>query len=313
MSNKISLFIDIHTKLGFRAALKNTLRYLLRISYISPLIEWLRYRLLLLRTDDFEMVQSINGSKMKLDFHPDSSRVLERKLAIYGIREPGPTEKYKEILQKFKANSDSLINIFDVGANVGYYVLLEAHILGKKGHIYALEPEPDNIARMKKNIQLNNYSNVKVLPFAAGAEQTTKKLTISGKANTHYITNETKHNDKVTEEVKLYPLDLLVQKFKIPSEDPLIIRMDVEGYEGQVFKGMSDLLNSKRPMYIFVELHHRENNQEATVIHLLKECGFELKWVSYNNKQDMTSTINNFDEIPAIRNSILFASKNLNF
>ena len=50
--------------------------------------------------------------------------------------------------------------IIDLGANIGYYALMEANIVGNDGYVYALEPSPSNADMLRKNISLNNYDGI---------------------------------------------------------------------------------------------------------------------------------------------------------
>src|SRR3989344_5029290 len=52
---------------------------------------------------------------------------------------------------------------FDIGANVGFYSLLAAEIIGKDGKVFSFEPLPENFKYLKKHIEINNYKNI--FPF----------------------------------------------------------------------------------------------------------------------------------------------------
>ena len=47
------------------------------------------------------------------------------------------------------------MQVLDIGANIGYYVLIERNLIGKKGKIVAVEPVDENIELLKKNLELN--------------------------------------------------------------------------------------------------------------------------------------------------------------
>ena len=97
------------------------------------------------------IIKEINGSKMYLDVEVDDG--LCRFLAIANIREGYITETMKNELQNCTI-------VVDIGANIGYYALLEARMLGDKGRVYALEPVPHTIELLRANVELNNYSNI---------------------------------------------------------------------------------------------------------------------------------------------------------
>jgi FkbM family methyltransferase len=59
----------------------------------------------------------------------------------------------------------------DVGANVGYFSVLGASLVGPSGSVVAVEPEDRNLALLKANLWRNKCANAVVLPLAAGREQ----------------------------------------------------------------------------------------------------------------------------------------------
>ncbi len=50
--------------------------------------------------------------------------------------------------------------VLDIGANIGYYTLIFARLVGEQGRVYAFEPDPTNFQLLKKNIRANGYHNV---------------------------------------------------------------------------------------------------------------------------------------------------------
>ena len=75
---------------------------------------------------------------------------ISYQLIVNGIREPGHVEQVRGAL---KAGMKGI----DLGANIGYYVLLESRLVGTEGHIYCIEPASDNIALLRENIHENNF------------------------------------------------------------------------------------------------------------------------------------------------------------
>lgn len=56
--------------------------------------------------------------------------------------------------------------IYDIGANVGFYTLLAAELIGEEGKIFAFEPLPRNIFYLKKHIKINKFNNIVVIEAA---------------------------------------------------------------------------------------------------------------------------------------------------
>ena len=51
---------------------------------------------------------------------------------------------------------------FDVGANVGFFTLLAARAVGPRGHIVAVEPMPENVAALRRNLERNHVPHERV-------------------------------------------------------------------------------------------------------------------------------------------------------
>jgi predicted methyltransferase len=100
-------------------------------------------------------VVEVQGSKMYVDvFDPDPSmRATFRAYALNRVHEESTTNLFRNIVKEGDV-------VVDLGANVGYFTLLTAKLVGRKGKVYAFEPEPRNYGYLLKNIQLNGYEHV---------------------------------------------------------------------------------------------------------------------------------------------------------
>ena len=52
---------------------------------------------------------------------------------------------------------------YDLGANIGLFTLLAARLVGDSGKVFSFEPDPENAARLRRNIQRNGFANVTVV------------------------------------------------------------------------------------------------------------------------------------------------------
>lgn len=299
-------FWAIKNQEGLGSALQSTRKFILnRIGFSSF---WRRIRLWKLRVlssgSGWSIIREINGSKMELDIYPSGPNKLERTLALKGIREPGATNVFQGVLKELKGQASRDIHVFDIGANVGYFTLLEARILGEQGQIYAIEAEPNNAARLKNNIELNGYSNIEVLQIALGSERTQLELAKRSSSNVHRMKSILGDKQAVgTVDVEVYPLDSLIAEKAIPEDELIIVRMDIEGYEGQAFEGMSELLSSDRPVYIFAEIHPNvEGVNPEQIADRLTQNGFHPEYVSYNGGNDYKE-MDSLDEIRSMESN----------
>lgn len=263
-----------------------------------------------IRAGGWRTVREINGSEMELHFHPNGADKIDRQLALNGIREAETTLTIQRVLERFNEETTP-VHVFDVGANVGYYTLLEANVLGESGRIYAIEAEPRNAERLEKNIQLNGYSNIEVIQAAAGAERTKQELSVRSGANVHRMSTIIEDKKPIKQvEVDVYSVDYLIREREIPDDEQIVVRIDVEGYEPFVFDGMSELFESDRPVYIMVEIHpNREHFEVEDIVRPLVEHGFTPEYVSLDGG-DTVRESDTFEDILGIgRTSILMASR----
>lgn len=167
-------------------------------------------------------IVNIQGNEMILDSKDGM------QLSIHGIHEPTETNKIKN-----EINSGDVI--LDIGANIGYYTLMFARLVGKNGQVYAFEPEQYNFNLLKENITLNNYNNVQIEQVAVS--------NFNGKATLHISKNKTGmhrlHQSVYCEnstEVDVLKIDDYLMKKNIKKID--FIKIDVEGAELDVLQGM---------------------------------------------------------------------------
>ena len=226
------------------------------------------YKFITSYKDDF-ILKEIQGSKMFLNKYDIG---LSKELLLAGYREPCHTKLFKKVLK----DGDVVI---DIGANIGYYTLMEARAVGKKGRVYAIEPVQENIKLLRDNVALNNFFNVEIFEIAIGNENKLSNILLSKKKNWCAIEDSyNKENFKnITEKapVTMITLDSFVQGKRLPS----LIRMDVEGYETQIIKGMQGILNGHYPLKVFMELHSSVlADKGISILRIFENNGFRIKY-----------------------------------
>jgi len=117
----------------------------------------LKYSLICKINKDKYKIITVNDSKMYIHFDDDG---ISKDLYLYKEREKFATERLKSFIKE-----DDII--VEIGANIGYYVLLE-NKLARKGKIFALEPMPFSRKLLTMNVKLNNAKNIEIFPFAIG-------------------------------------------------------------------------------------------------------------------------------------------------
>jgi len=220
-------------------------------------------------------IVQVNESKMLV--YPLKGAIYE-DLFLYKKREPLCTDylMHSGVIKEGDA-------VLDIGANIGYYVLIESQLVGEKGKVYAVEPVRSNFELLEKNVQLNNLKNVSTFQFAFGEKDAKSEIYVTDKSNLCAM-NRDAVGGKIlfTQEVPMLTVDTFF-KDKAP---PDFIRMDVEGYEYQVVKGMAKTL--KGNIKILIELHpwrpYLEPERMDELFDILERNNFRAQLAVFENK-----------------------------
>ena len=144
------------------------------------------------------------------------------------------------LCNRFKGGGEVFI---DVGANLGYYSCLFGKLASEKGQVLSIEPEPQNLDLLRRNVRNNSVENiVKILPVAVGASEGVLTLNIYKNSNRgrHSFIAQGSGN-KIDVPVKT--LDSIVSD-NIPDDSMIdFLKIDVEGYEPYVIEGARNILH----------------------------------------------------------------------
>jgi FkbM family methyltransferase len=131
---------------------------------------------------------------------------------------------------------------FDIGANFGYYSLKLAQQIGLRFQAHIFEPHPFTHARLLRNIEMNNMTNLR--PWALGIAETAGVAGFDVKCGNTGSTSLT--NEECGEgRVETISLDGFCEREKISQID--LMKIDVEGLEAKVLRGGKETLSRLRP------------------------------------------------------------------
>lgn len=198
----------------------------------------------------FAIIQKIPIPFARIPIHVDHFRMraqtLDRFLAVL-LWKFGLLENFEVTLLKKYCRPG--MRVIDIGANIGFYTLIAAHIVGEKGNVLAFEPEHSNFQMLQQNLSANSYSFV--TPVEAAISDKTEKICLF-RSNAHFGDHRIYQHSKDqqgTALVQAYALD----DFLDPSQTVDIIKMDIQGAEGLALSGMTGLLERSQDIKIFME------------------------------------------------------------
>lgn len=192
-------------------------------------------------------------------------------------------EHEQETQQIIKRSLQKGMVAVDVGANIGYLTLIMAQLVGEQGKVYAVEPGPDNLELLYKNIQINGMRNVEVLPYAAGRERRKQELYLR-KAGTLHSLYAQADAETTTVQVQVAPLNELIKAQKVD-----FIKLDVEGGEIAVLQGMTEILRSNPALRLIVEWNpsalQRAGYAPEELPDFLLQAGFRVSVINEESRR----------------------------
>lgn len=133
----------------------------------------------------------------------------------------------------------------DIGANIGSYTILASKVCGARS--IAFEPDPTTAAALRRNVALNEIENLVSVEQVALGSMTGEIAFTVGLGTTNHIATYSDHD------VQTIPIkradDLAVWN------EAVLAKLDVEGYEDQVFRGATRMLSSRSLLAVQSESH----------------------------------------------------------
>lgn len=169
-----------------------------------------------------------------------------------------------DIQRWFAANLRGGDVVWDIGAHAGLFTLIASDRVDTKGHVYAFEPFPDNVRKLRKHIQLNHVTNCTVVEAAVCDSSGSKRFDPT-------VHNSAGHlSDSGGISVRTLSLDdfLFSQTGVRP---PSVIKIDAEGAEVEVLAGARETMARFSPK-ILLSTHGEDVDRRS--IEFLQHAGY---------------------------------------
>lgn len=235
--------------------------------------------------------------------HVLGRRIFEKRVYDYRLLldadDPGISRQLirlgeRELEQKFILEHELKpgMRTLDLGANIGYYTVMMARLVGPAGRVYAVEPHPRNFELLRRNVSRNRIAErTELQQVAIASGDGERPLLVSEKSNWHSF-----HPPAVDASVpwrRKYrrtmigsiPVTTRSLGAYLAERSPVdLLRMDLEGYEVEILKSVLGLPASlSRELRILFETHpefyHPRSNDLRPVLEALCHDGYTIKYV----------------------------------
>ena len=222
-------------KLGIRAA-----SLLLRN---SP-FETGRYRLIhtflpQLRSRGAEMGAVTVGTRHGFRFEAYLNDWLGQYVYLTGTYEPATAALFERLVAPGST-------VLDLGANAGFFSLLSARLAGPGGRVIAFEPAPRVRQRLSRNIELNDFGNIRIMACCVSDGPGEVTLHEGPENHTGISSMRPIEAESGSILVPAVAVDSLLDEISTVS----LVKIDVEGAELMALKGLKGLLARDKPSLI---------------------------------------------------------------
>jgi FkbM family methyltransferase len=238
------------------------LRSIRNVPVLGPLTRRITRRLVPTDEKVWAQVEGGPGRGLWLELNPRTGQQYQR----------GEVEPLIQRLLSDKLKPGMVF--YDLGANIGFFSLLGARLVGTSGQVFSFEPDSEIASRLRRNIARNGFTNIRV--HEAGVWSSTGSVRfVAADASSpdrgvgQFVPGETGESGTLTPCVSL-------DDFVRHAPPPGAIKCDVEGAEVAVFQGAETLLRTHRP-WILCEMHSQQN--DSFLRHYFSQVGYGLETI----------------------------------
>ena len=203
-------------------------------------------------------------------------RLIVTKVGMFIMALPAEDVRLEQGLTTlFKTVVRSGMTVIDVGANVGTYTLIAASQVGPGGTVWSFEPAPRTFEICKLNVDLNGLQeHARLIRAAVSDRAGHEKLRLF--EITGHSTLFSAHDDPNAIEVETVTLDESIA----PGGRVDVVKIDAEGAEPSILRGMRRVIEDNPPIRIFMEfapqLLKRAGVEPEDFVEEIERMGFEI-------------------------------------
>ncbi len=203
------------------------------------------------------------------------------------------------VTKVFMENVKEGMTVVEVGSNIGYYTLLACHKVGSKGKVFAFEANPQTFEILFQNMTVNGFLDKvamvnKAVFDKSGSLKFHKLKRHQGSSSVVEFSKEhlKKYRDEMEViEVESVTLDEFLEDKKLKID---VIKIDAEGSEPHIFKGMESIIQKHPKLVIICEFTPElvtcsGENPKSFLEEITRNYGFKLKYIdTKSNLRDIS-------------------------
>jgi FkbM family methyltransferase len=227
-----------------------------------------------------------NGDvRLDLDENYQNEKRLIKNLTSGNIYEPDVSRVFLRVLRE----GDTAI---DVGANVGFFTMLSAALVGPAGKVVSFEPDERNRSRLNANLALNSFNNVTLVENPASNKIEQVEFFInSDDSGGNALWDPGQFPGNTKSQANCHPLYMTTTTLDDALENddappPKLIKVDTEGADQHVLEGGRQLLTGASVPFVIAELHEfgleKMGCSQATFRGLMENLGYSTFALFYS-------------------------------
>ncbi len=189
-----------------------------------------------------EVETQIGNKRMRYDLR---DQIISRTLYVYGGYEP----ELQRLMSKMNLHGAICL---DIGANIGLHTIAMSELVGDTGKVFAFEPEEHNYRLLEHNLRINSITNVVLSQSAVSDTEGVCQIGLNPVNYGDHRVSTAAPGEWATREVAMTTVDASLRE--LPENSIRFIKIDVQGHELHVLRGMENTLKRNPDAIMMIEI-----------------------------------------------------------